>query len=428
MTTGLISHRPKRPTDGKRNHRLALILIICLGLFLRMGWLVYSRPIPVSDFARYLTLGGNLLAHGQFGYPTPTAQSLPLYPSFLTLVMMLSKSVTWLSICNIMLSSLLIWLVYQLSLQLSNRNIRLALYASLLCALNPTFLFFSPILASENLFVPLVIGALWLILMNGHASFLRTLLAGFLMGFACLTRGEAMFYMIAFIVITYCVTESKVQRFLYPALLGAICIAVVFPWYLRNRKIFGPGVGISTSSGVNFYIAHSDRLYGYKHFNMDDSGLKGLDEINAHKSGFKLGLENIGKNPAGFLYDVVQGTFWLYAPCWYPVSWSSKAPYPTPSYTGCYEIPLRGKNLFKVLSIVFYVCLMVMAVLSVIYLKMFPARSWIYLLLIVLCNWFCFAVVFWGKGRYRFIIEVLLCIFAGIALSNIFRPAKQRDT
>ena len=42
--------------------------------------------------------------------------------------------------------------------------------------------------------------------------------------------------------------------------------------------------------------------------------------------------------------------------------------------------PLRAVKDF--LSIVFYVCLM-MAIVSVIYLKMFPARSWIYLLLIV---------------------------------------------
>jgi 4-amino-4-deoxy-L-arabinose transferase-like glycosyltransferase len=261
--------------------------------------------------------------------------------------------------------------------------------------------------------------------MNEYAAFVRILAAGFLMGLACLTRGEAMFYMVAFLIITYCVAESRAQRFLYPVLLGVSCIAVVFPWCLRNRKIFGPGAGLSTCSGVNFYIAHNDQLYGYRSFNMEDSDIKGLDEISANESGFKLGLENIRKNPSGFLSDIIKGTFWLYAPCWYPVSWSTKAPYPTASYTGCYEIPLMGQNLFKGLSVAFYLFLLTMAVLSLKYFRTFPVKSWLYLLLIVLCNWFCFAVVFWGKGRYRFIIEVLLCILAGIALSNVFRPYKQ---
>jgi hypothetical protein len=50
-----------------------------------------------------------------------------------------------------------------------------------------------------------------------------------------------------------------------------------------------------------------------------------------------------------------------------------------------------------------------------------PRMSWLVPVGILLTNWLCHAVVFWGKPRYRFASEAFLYILAAIALSELSR-------
>ena len=78
-------------------------LILLLGFALRLAWLLFARPVPVSDFEGYRQLAINLLDRHFFGFSTPKAYRLPGNPAFLALAMLVSRSVIWLSFANVLL-------------------------------------------------------------------------------------------------------------------------------------------------------------------------------------------------------------------------------------------------------------------------------------------------------------------------------------
>jgi hypothetical protein len=91
-----------------------LLLIVALALSLRLAWMWYAQPVPVSDFAEYAEWASALLQHHQYGYPQPTAYRSPGYPFFLAGLMLVSNSVTWLSLVNVLLAAPVCVLLYAL--------------------------------------------------------------------------------------------------------------------------------------------------------------------------------------------------------------------------------------------------------------------------------------------------------------------------
>src|SRR5262245_65139209 len=129
--------------------------ILAVALLLRLGWMQYAQTIPVSDFEDYRTLAESLRDHHQFGYPVLTAWRLPGYPLFLAGLMLISRSIAWLSFWSVVLSTVNCALVCCLAYVLFERK-DVAVGAGLVSALNPSFVFYSPVLASEHLFTLLV--------------------------------------------------------------------------------------------------------------------------------------------------------------------------------------------------------------------------------------------------------------------------------
>src|SRR5262249_22983335 len=124
----------------------------------RLAWMLYAQPEPISDFADYRSLAVDLVEHGQYGFPEPTARRPPGYPFFLAGMMLISRSVWWLSLANVVVSSCTCLLVYLLAKYLF-QSTNLALVSAFLCSVNPQFVAYSPTLASENVFPLLILGA-----------------------------------------------------------------------------------------------------------------------------------------------------------------------------------------------------------------------------------------------------------------------------
>ncbi len=275
-------------------------LIILGGFILRFCWLLYAQPIPVSDFLRYKTLAENLWDKGFFGVDTPTALRTPGYPFFLAGCMVISRSDLWLQFVNISLSLIICVEVYFVAARLFHR--KAAIWAALLCSLNPAFVLFSPVLASEHLFCVLILGALLLIWPANKPGFLRISLSGFLLGMSILTRGEGLFYIPLFAILAFWKVGTEGQkkyglRICRATLLLVITISCLIPWYLRNAKVFGPGAGLSTTSGLAFYYGHNPIKYGY--FPLPNEIFGGLDEVQSHQLAFRLGIR-IHKGKPGF--------------------------------------------------------------------------------------------------------------------------------
>lgn len=393
--------------------------IVGLGLALRLAWMLVAAPVPVSDYEKYRSLAEELLRYHQLGVPEPSATRLPAYPGLLALAMLVSRSLVWLRFVNVLISAALVGLVYGASYRLTRGDGLTASAGALICALDPTFIFFSPVLASEHLFTALLMASLLVLLLPGPGLWPRALLAGVLFGFGVLTRGEGLFHLpTAFVALALAVPGWQRRIAAYAVFLIPV-VVMAGAWSARNRALVGPGAGLSTTGGTNFYMAHNAVTYGYE--SLEDTPLAGLPELEAHRQGWRLGLEQLKKHPSRLVRDAILGTKGFFSPGAYAVRISARLPHgPNEREYPEKRIPLRRP--LAGLEVLGYGVLMLLVVLSL-FLKGVPRGARALPLVYVGMSWLCYAVVFWANERYRFPAEAALCLLAGIALARLVRAS-----
>lgn len=112
-----------------------------------------------------------------------------------------------------------------------------------------------------------------------------------------------------------------------------------------------------------------------------------------------------------------------YAPSSYAVHFSTRLPHLDAS--GAYAVAPRVAAVVGPASTVALLgwCLLLvaiaLAVLSPRLRRSAPPRAWAILGAIVLANWLCYAVLFYGDARYRYVPEAVLCGVAGLALARV---------
>lgn len=391
-------------------------VLMVVNLAMGFVWMIRVRPEPFSDYLAYYKLAGHLLDHRQFGWPDPTARRLPGYPAFLTIPMLISRSVGWLGFVNLLLGALLIPVVYKLVLALKPGARTIALLSAALCAINPTFIFFSPLLASEHLFVLLVFVPLLIVLTPDRRANARMVAAGLILGWAVLTRGEAAFYLPVVILCVWSAAEGPWRtRLGRAALVTGACLATVTPWLVRNHVVIGSGVGLSTVSGVNFYYAHNNTRYGYH--SLVKSGVNIPHPGERQKYWYGRGWANIKEDPGRLLRDTRAGTKALLVD---NTPYAVHAPHVRDLSDTLAEMRRRGRRYpwgAERSVMVFYRILFFAAIAGVLLVRRIGVRNFAVLYGVVVMNWVCYAVVFWAKPRYRYTSEVVMCIIAAFVLA-----------
>lgn len=416
----LVRSDDRTPVFASTTRRLAAVL--ALAALIRLAWWAIAQPQPTSDFQHYYALTCDLLDHGQLGWPEPTAYRLPLYPALLAGLMTISRSIPWMSLCNVMLSVGLVSAVYMLAKRLIG-NANSALLAAGCCALNVSFILFSPVLASEHLFALLIVLG-WLALSaQDRRAGLRLTGAGVCLGLACLTRGEGIFWAPVYLYAAWRRGGGGRTSLMHAASVATIAIVIVLPWIARNQRLFGPGVGLSSAGGINFYLAHRPEGYGWQE--LDQTSLGGLNTTQAHRRGFTLGREHLLSEPFSALSSIAKGTLQLYRPSNYGLFWSTGwSPDKSAEMSDAF---LHAAGwLLSIAGVAAYLTLVGLCLIGLVLMNGLlreTRREW---LLAVGMNWMCYAVVFWATGRYRFLVEVLMCVPAGVALAAIRRAWSAR--
>ncbi|MFQ5962764.1 MAG: ArnT family glycosyltransferase [Candidatus Scalinduaceae bacterium] len=399
-----------------------IILIILFGFAARVLWWAYAEPVPVSDSEEYLRLAEGLLKQGQLGIPNPSAFRLPGYPVFLAITMWISNSIAWLSFVNVILSTFLIYIVWRLVLYLTSEKL-LSILAALICAFNPTFVFLSPVLVSEHLYVIFLFSA-FLVLCDNRVNLstrrtVRLVLSGVLFGTAALTRGEAIFFLPVLLVMIYFNFSHNAHRYLSVFLVLLAFGVTIAPWYIRNHYLVGAGSGLSTTGGINFYYAHNENRYGWH--TLKGTVFDGKNEVQQQELGYQLGLEYLtNASLLRIAKDIAKGTYKLFFTSdTYSVAWSTRLPRleqgtPWPSKE------LKGTYWFYKLTLTYF-ALFLAASLSFLFLCRYTFRMWVFLYGIVMMNWIGYALIFWGKTRYRYVSEVVFCILAALLIFEIIK-------
>lgn len=229
---------------------------------IRLAWVATIHAVPVSDYLFYYQTGASLAAgHGYTILGHPTAFFPVGYPAFLAgLFTLFGTSLAVFKAANVVLWMLTAGLAYGLGVQLGGR--RVGLIGGLLVALYPDYVIYSSLAASENLFIPLLLAALYVLAggVRWRPSLCRAVLAGVFFGLAILVRSTALLVPLLAALVIWLGWRSR-----RGALVGLCVIAaaacVVAPWVIRNAVVMGDAT-VSTNGGYTLLIGLNPRASG----------------------------------------------------------------------------------------------------------------------------------------------------------------------
>lgn len=243
--------------------RIALLLVVALGMALRVWWMVSSSSIPVSDAGGYRELALSLArGHGyRLGATGPddigvlTAWWVPGWPFYVSLLYRLfGEWDTVVRVGNLLLASLTITLTYVLGRMLFGHARALA--SAVTVALFPTLVLLPEFFLTENLALPglLAVAILTLTLTPRWPAMASGVVLGLAIGLLTLVREQSV--LLAPAVILYWLALRPLWRRLaiQVAALALGVSLIVAPWVWRNAATVGVP-WVATTSGINLYVA-----------------------------------------------------------------------------------------------------------------------------------------------------------------------------
>ncbi len=393
-----------------------ILFILSLAFILRLAWLFYAQPVPISDFNDYRTLAEGILDHGQFGYPEPTSFFLPVHPTLVAALMLVSRADLWLGFGMVLVSTASCLLIYLVARRVLARE-RPSLIAAAIFAFLPAFVLYSPVLATEHLFIALMLLAMLAVVTLRGSTGWRELAVGLLLGLAILTRGEALFYAPAFLFYLWVGTATpKRIRWRQSMLIIIGIVVVLVPWYVRNAVVVTGDTGLSASAGVNFYFAHNDS--GFYGAYTEGSPLQGLSAVDASREGWRLAFEYLRENPLRLVKDTRRATQELFGDPDYALFLSTR------------DIRFRGDpdhfekalrfttSLGQALRLT-ATLLIAAAAFSLLLVPLWTRPLATLVLPLIVSSWALRTVIYWAIPRYGYFISVMLVLFSALTIDAL---------
>jgi len=434
----------------RRGVFMALLVVVALGLRAGVvGWL--SDTVPYTDFAMYHVAGAEIARDPGFLFDAAAARRLPQihwwppgYPAFLGSVYALlglnHRAAVWV---QVLLGVLTCVFVYGLARRLLGE--RVARSAAMLVALNPTYIFLTNQLASENLYMFWLTLGLWMVGESAHrarsvdevdaapsprAAAALACGAGIVLGLGALTRAVGL--VVPAVAALWMWRGARASHRARVAWMLAGVVLAITPWSVRNALVVGQPAVVSFGGGLNFYFGHNEEHIGYQ--DVATSPLASIrDPAELDRTGYKLGLQFIGAHPGRDLRNAAGKLGALYAFPDYALHVNSGILIPDvrahPERAAEAQARLQRQRArdrwlhgpLTVIARVYYICLGVAAFLTVV--RSRAASPGLRLAVWLVLAWTLVHVVYWAQPRFRAPVEVPLALLAAPSLAFRSRDA-----
>lgn len=358
----------------------------------------------------------------------------PLHPWFIALALLFPYPNLVLGVFQAVLGALTVWLVYRLAVGFAGRAVGTlagwgaALYpAHVLCTGQPI----SVVL--HAFFLAAILLAVWRVVEK--PTYARAVAAGGLVGVLALSRPQILGFVP---IILAWLWLNRIRGRKYIRIVMVFCglvILVVLPWSIRNSVVVGRPLPTPTNGGVTFWNGNNpftsgsghdvvaSRLAAYLGIPRDptqpdvyehpepypfpaaiESQVATMPELELDRAFYRAGLDYIRSRPADWLRLEGQKlvSFWLFRP-----NLGSNPLYRS-HWTSIYRLQYLVLLLLTLIGI--YVSVKEWRRYSLFY-ALFAYTTLTHLVYNVLT-------------RYRWEIELLMLIFAGLAVERIWRLAK----
>ena len=259
--------RPPTPPPGAGlTFWRRVALIAGLGLLLRLFLVAVVPTLPVSDFSEYLRRAENLARWGRFQLESEKQDAAhpPAYPLWLAAFIRVSPAaeLTAIMFGNCGLAVLMILIGAGLTRELW--GYRAGIAASLIFSFYPRLLLMPLIVASENLFAPLLLLFVWTLTRRwrGGPAMRLAALTGLWIGLLALTRTVGYFFALVWLA---GMLFARVRwRAIVVELLVILAVQhlVMLPWAIRNQHAIGRFTFLNSVGGVGLYAGNNPRASG----------------------------------------------------------------------------------------------------------------------------------------------------------------------
>jgi hypothetical protein len=252
----------------RESYRISLGAIVAAGVVLRLGLAVAIPTRPISDFAEYFATARSLVGVGRYEMSpgTPNGNHPPAYALLLAdairvappgAELLAAKSL------NAALSALAVLLGAAFARRLAGPAA--GLWAAFWTAFFPRSLLSSGLVASENLFAPLLL--LFLLLCSASWTSARrpsvAAAIGLVVGALALTRSVA--YLLPVVWLLGALAARRPARTWAAELLLILAVqhALMLPWALRNARTFGRFTFLNQVGGIGLFIGNNPNADGH---------------------------------------------------------------------------------------------------------------------------------------------------------------------
>jgi len=257
---------------------LKLSTIVALATLLRLAWLWFCPNLPISDQLVYHQ-AATAIANGQ-GFVEPGGQPHGWWPVGYSAAL---APFYWLFGCeprvghgaNLLFGIAAVVALHRLARALAGPAV--AALAALVLALYPTAIVMTTVHALENLYIPVVIAALAVLVERGSGPGRRwgaVLANSVLLGLGAYVRAPALL-MLSAMPLWLVATGLTWWRAILPTLVAAsVALALLVPWGLRTQQQFGTFQLVSMNGMSNLWMGnHPGSDGGYRNLPADVADL-----------------------------------------------------------------------------------------------------------------------------------------------------------
>lgn len=243
----------------------AFWIIFGIGMGLRLLWALIVPVMPMSDSWAYHQFARNIVDHGIYGWTAtePTAYWAVGTSAAIAFTYLFTDSYSGVVLLNLLAGGLTILLTQTLAARWFGPVT--GIVAMAIVAIWPNLIVFTTILSSELFFIALTLAGLFFWQRPAGHPMANLILAGLIWGVAGYVRPVILLVPVTLALVDLARGPRGFLRSAIEAGIAVLLILLVaLPWTIRNDRMLGAPVMVSTNFGPNLWMGNNpDSTGGY---------------------------------------------------------------------------------------------------------------------------------------------------------------------